>query len=316
MFVTRRVACDGRGVVTSIAPHSAWRSRRRWVWSAALSWVFTVLLVVDLGATPHANATSALQRFGALQSDGAPGVVSHRGAKHLAPENTLPAITAALNAGAEFVEIDLRRTRDDQIVLIHDPTVDRTTNGAGRVSEFSFAQLRSMDAGSWFAPQFAGVKVPAFAEAMAVLEPAPVSVLIELKDDWTPAQLAPVLRHLREKQMTHRVVLLSFNLATMQSLQQSASDFARMLLTRELGTDTIDLAVELGVSAVGAKAALYAAFPDAIAAIHARGLGAAVYTLNQAAEWQFAAVQELDLVITDDPAAFTAWRQQHATDVP
>ena len=273
----------------------------------SLSWLLTALLVVDAGATPHAAAASTLQGFGALQRDTIPAIASHRGAALLAPENTLAGIEAAIRSEADFVEIDLRRTKDGRVILFHDPTVDRTTNGMGRVRDYTLAQFRSMDAGGWFDPAFAGERVPVFEEAVALLDPSPISVLIELKDDWNDEQLAPVIDDLRQRQMVNRVVLQSFNLVTMEALQRVAPEFARALLTRQLDDDIVDLALALGVSAVGAKAALYAAFPGAVERIRERGLGTAVYTLNTPAEWQFAVDSGIDLVITDDAAALNGW---------
>lgn len=278
-----------------------------------LSWVLTALLVVDAGATPHAAAASTLQGYGALQREATPAIVSHRGAALLAPENTLAGIEAAVQTGADFVEIDLRRTKDGRAILMHDPTVDRTTNGMGWVREYTLGQIRSMDAGSHFDPAFAGERVPTFEEAAAMLEPAPIAVFVELKDDWSDAQLKPVVEHLRERQMVNRVVLQSFNLATMEGLQRVAPEFARALLTRELGDEIIDLALDLGVSGVGAKGALFAAVPGAVERLRAEGLGVAVYTLNTPDEWQFAADSGIDLVITDDPAALRAWHRDRAS---
>ena len=278
-----------------------------------LSWVLTALLVVDVGATPHAAAASTLQAFGALQREATPAIASHRGAALIAPENTLASIDAAVQAGADFVEIDLRRTKDGRAILFHDPTVDRTTNGMGWVREYTLGQFRSMDAGSWFGPAFAGERVPTFEEAAVMLEPAPIAVLIELKDDWTDTQLVPVVDHLRERQMVNRVVLQSFNIETMEALQRVAPEFARALLTRELGDEIVDLALSLGVSGVGAKAALYAAFPAAAERIRERGLGAAIYTLNTPEEWQFAVDNDIDIVITDDPAALSQWHRDRAS---
>src|SRR5271170_4708859 len=87
-------------------------------------------------------------------------VISHRG-EHLAhPENTLPAFQAAIEAGADFFELDVRTTSDGKLVLMHDSTVDRTTNGKGQVRKMAFDQIRELDAGAKFGPQFAGTKVP------------------------------------------------------------------------------------------------------------------------------------------------------------
>ncbi|MGK0722353.1 glycerophosphodiester phosphodiesterase [Leucobacter sp. W1478] len=288
-------------------------TRQRVARIGIFSWVLTALLIVDVGATPHAAAASTLQGYGALQRDTTPAIVSHRGAALLAPENTLAGIEAAVQSGADFVEIDLRRTKDGRAILMHDPTLDRTTNGMGWVRDYTLGQIRSMDAGSEFDPAFAGEAVPTFEEAVAMLEPAPVAVLVELKDDWSDAQLVPVVDHLRERQMVNRVVLQSFNLATMEALQRVAPEFARALLTRELGDEVVDLALELGVSGVGAKGALYAAVPGAVEQLRAEGLGVAVYTLNTPSEWQFATDSGIDLVITDDPAALRDWHEERVS---
>jgi glycerophosphoryl diester phosphodiesterase len=93
-------------------------------------------------------------------------VISHRG-EHLAhPENTLPAFQAAIDAHADFFELDVRTTSDGQLVLMHDGTVDRTANGHGAVYQMTFEQIRALDAGAKMAPQFAGTKVPTFEEAL------------------------------------------------------------------------------------------------------------------------------------------------------
>jgi glycerophosphoryl diester phosphodiesterase len=95
-------------------------------------------------------------------------VISHRG-EHLAhPENTLPAFQAAIDAGADYFELDVRTTADGRLVLIHDETVDRTTNGKGRVRDLTFDQIRSLDAGSNFDQKFNATKVPSLEEALAL----------------------------------------------------------------------------------------------------------------------------------------------------
>src|SRR5437762_13585732 len=80
--------------------------------------------------------------------------IAHRGANRVAPENTLPAFEAAIALGCDYVEIDVRATRDGQLVLLHDSTVDRTTDGSGRVAEMNFAAVRALDAGSRWGPAF------------------------------------------------------------------------------------------------------------------------------------------------------------------
>ena len=93
-------------------------------------------------------------------------VIAHRGASSYAPENTLAAFDLALHMGCRHLELDVDFTRDGHIVVIHDETVDRTTNGTGPVGSHTLAELRALDAGSWFGPQFAGERIPMFAEVL------------------------------------------------------------------------------------------------------------------------------------------------------
>jgi glycerophosphoryl diester phosphodiesterase len=108
-------------------------------------------------------------------------VISHRG-EHLAhPENTLPAFQAAIDAGADFFELDVRTTSDGRLVLMHDGKLDRTTNGTGQVRAMTFDQIRSLDAGRKFGPQFAGTKVPSFDEALQLAR-GRIGVYVDCKD--------------------------------------------------------------------------------------------------------------------------------------
>jgi len=92
--------------------------------------------------------------------------VGHRGTVRHAPENTIAAHEAAIARGARFIEFDVRMTRDGHFVLMHDASVDRTTNGRGRVADLTLADIRRLDAGSWFGPRFAGERVPTLREAL------------------------------------------------------------------------------------------------------------------------------------------------------
>ena len=87
-------------------------------------------------------------------------VIAHRGASGQAPENTLAAIHKALAIGVDMIEMDVRQTRDGAIVLMHDRTLNRTTNGKGRVAKKSLSELQTLDAGSWFDPSFANERIP------------------------------------------------------------------------------------------------------------------------------------------------------------
>lgn len=96
---------------------------------------------------------------------------AHRGDNYCAPENTLPAFELAIAKGAHQIEFDLRVTRDEKLIVIHDETVDRTTDGSGKTTALTLGQVRALDAGSWKGPEFAGVRIPEFAEVLSLVPP-------------------------------------------------------------------------------------------------------------------------------------------------
>lgn len=92
--------------------------------------------------------------------------IAHRGEHNRHPENTLPAYKAAIRLGANFIEVDVRTTKDGKLVVMHNATVDRTTNGHGKVADMTLSQIRALDAGIKFSPRFAGTRVPTFDEVL------------------------------------------------------------------------------------------------------------------------------------------------------
>ena len=97
-------------------------------------------------------------------------VSAHRGAVKFAPENTLAAIDKAIELGADIIEMDIRETKDGYLVICHDSTLERTTNGTGKISEKTLAELKQLDAGSWFGEEFSGLKIPTLREALDLLK--------------------------------------------------------------------------------------------------------------------------------------------------
>jgi glycerophosphoryl diester phosphodiesterase len=104
--------------------------------------------------------------LGATAATSLPLNVAHRGYSAAFPENTLVAVEAGFAAAADVVEIDLLKSSDGEVVIFHDDTLDRTTNGTGRVDQTTLADLELLDAGSWFAPEFAGEKIPTLVEVL------------------------------------------------------------------------------------------------------------------------------------------------------
>lgn len=124
--------------------------------------------------------------------------VAHRGASKHAPENTLASCLKAIEFGVDFIEMDLRETKDGVIVLMHDKTVDRTTNGKGKVKELTWEHISQLDAGSWFDDEFKGARVPTFREVLKAIK-GKAKPDIDLKE----ADVRKIIKILKEEGYTN-----------------------------------------------------------------------------------------------------------------
>jgi glycerophosphoryl diester phosphodiesterase len=140
-------------------------------------------------------------------------VAAHRGASRLAPENTLAAFARALSVGARAVELDVRLTSDEQVAVMHDADVDRTTDGTGPVSSMSSSEIKGLDAGSWFGPGFPGEKVPFLGEVLALTE-GKARLNVELKGGPADLLAARVVDEVSRCHATERVLAMSFDLGS------------------------------------------------------------------------------------------------------
>jgi len=116
-------------------------------------------------------------------------VAAHRGWPVKYPENTLPGFEAAIALGVDQLETDIRISADGELILLHDATVDRTTDGSGRADEMTLAQLKALDAGSWKGEEFRGYRIPTFLEFMELIKDLPdMTIDFELKEYPTPGR--------------------------------------------------------------------------------------------------------------------------------
>lgn len=162
-----------------------------------------------------------------------PYIIAHRGDSDARPENTMASFASALQVGAEVVECDVQLTRDDHVVVIHDPTVDRTTGARGAVRDLSLAELRSLSAGypSRFGDRYAGERVPTLVELLAFLRDR-ARLLIEIKpdsvtDDAEGGIEAATIAEVRKAQMEKDVVLISFSHRALLRCRDLAPEITR-----------------------------------------------------------------------------------------
>lgn len=158
-------------------------------------------------------------------------MIAHRGAARIAPENTLAAFQAAAEMGTDAIELDARLSADGAVVVHHDLTLDRTTDGTGSVSSRSLAHLQALDAGAKFAPRFAGERIPSLDDVCEALGRR-VLINIELKNyESVLDRLAEaVVRVVRRHGLERRVLLSSFNPFALWTARRLAPDIPRGLL--------------------------------------------------------------------------------------
>ena len=245
-----------------------------------------------------------------------PVTVAHRGYSSVAPENTLAAVAAGMRTGAEYVEIDVHTTADGLPVVLHDQTVDRTTEGSGDVAVLPGAQVAALDAGSWFSPAFAGQHLPTFAQVLDLLETGSSTLLLEIKGPETSAEVERVVDMVVEAGLEDRVVLQSFDVAALRSAREHAPQIPRGLLRGSLDADPVAVAQELGAVMYNPSATALLARPGVVADLNEAGIAVMPYTVNSAADWARLTEIGVDGVITDRAGAFIGWKQAREQEAP
>lgn len=232
----------------------------------------------------------------------------HRGAPMVAPENTLASFQKARELGADGVELDVMLCADGEPVVIHDFSVERTTNGHGRVRELTLAQLKALDAGSWFDPQFTGERIPTLREVTAWAG-KDMLLNIELKSTSIHGDglEEKVIAIVKEFGLEHRVVLSSFNPFALWRVKQLVPHLHTGLLYAG------DLPIFLRRAWLRPLARPNALHPHYqmvtdgyIAWARRKRYRINVWTPDQIADWQRLIRQKVDIIITNRPDALAA----------
>ncbi|MFL5680784.1 MAG: glycerophosphodiester phosphodiesterase [Chloroflexota bacterium] len=163
---------------------------------------------------------------------GRPLAVAHRGQRATYPEQTLEAYRAAIELGAEGIEVDVQLTRDGRLAMMHDLTLDRTTNGRGPIAELDWDDVRRLDAGSWLDPRFAGCRVPSLEETLDLAESTSILLCVEIKGTRSaaPTTALAVAALLRDRGLLDRVFVSGFDHDALSIAQRDAG---RLLLAAE-----------------------------------------------------------------------------------
>jgi len=157
-------------------------------------------------------------------------IVAHRGYSEIAPENTISAFKAASNVGAKACEFDVQISKDGVLVVIHDNTVDRTTNGSGKVEQLRYEDLSSLDAGSWKDLKYKGEKIPTLLETLTFLEKNNMIAVLEIKADNITDE---VLKLVYETGMEERIIIISFSKSTISDVMKKDPKIPALLLLKK-----------------------------------------------------------------------------------
>lgn len=164
--------------------------------------------------------------------------LAHRGASTYAPENTMAAFYKAIELGANGIEIDLRMTKDHHIVIVHDDTVDRTTNGKGLVKELTLAELGELDAGSWFSEKYAGEKIVTFKDFMTYFYEKELYLAIELKDKFIETEVLSIIQSFKVN--PDLITVTSFDYTNLERMRLLSDSIRLGYLTDKVTPENIN----------------------------------------------------------------------------
>lgn len=235
-------------------------------------------------------------------------IIGHRGESSLAPQNTIAAFTLARLGGVDMIELDIQPLADGHAAVIHDDTVDATTNAEGLISSFTSHTIKDLDAGAWFSPYYRGERIPLLPEVISFFTQAPhPELLLEIKGVWEEQNLVEVFSLLDQADLGHRVVVQSFEAATLATTKKLAPHLRREWLLGEWRDDAIEVAYELDVQGVNPHGAILLEHPDFVDEMHGAGLSVAVWVLNEPTQWNAARNLGVDGIITDKPTMLRGW---------
>lgn len=228
-------------------------------------------------------------------------IYAHRGASKLAPENTMNAFKLAASAGAEGIETDVQLTKDQVPVLIHDENLRRTTNGTGFVQDYTYSELRLLDAGSWFNPKFSDSSIVSLDEFLVWFRDQGMFLNAELKTNVIEYKdiEAIVYESLKSKGVLDRTVISSFNSNSITRLKDINPSIKTAFLTSTKIRNLPDYAKSMGADGLHVKHRLLD--KKLVKKCRRERLDLRIYTVNRPSMMKKCFKLEIDGLITDVP---------------
>jgi glycerophosphoryl diester phosphodiesterase len=242
----------------------------------------------------------------ALPPPPAVAIIAHRGASGHAPEHTFAAYDRAVRMGADYLEQDLQVTADGELVVLHDPTLDRTTTGAGPVDRHTLEEIRALDAGGWFAPEFAGQRVPTLDEVLTRYGHAQRYDIETKAPDIEERLVALLDRHDLLGTTNWQVVIQSFEPAHLQRIRELAPGLPLIQLVSHRDPSLLDRLDEVSEYAAGIGPSSELVDSAFVEAAPARGLAVHPYTATTPEEHEALVALGVDGAFTNFPDRFAA----------
>jgi glycerophosphoryl diester phosphodiesterase len=230
-------------------------------------------------------------------------VIAHRGFSGDAPENTLVAFQKAIEVGCDMMELDVHLSRDGQVVVIHDHSLERTTNGRGKVADYTLEELKQLDAGFWFATRFSGEPIPTLKEALQLAK-GRILVNIEIKNgslgQYTITDLADrTLQEVEKAAMAEQVIFSSFYPLALDRIQERDSRLWVALLYHKSWQSIPQVTGGKSFSILNLRNSYLT--KGKIARIHQEGIRVNTYTVNAAAQMERFIRWGVDGIVTNHP---------------
>ena len=228
-------------------------------------------------------------------------IFAHRGASAYAPENTLEAFRLAMEQGADGIELDVQLTKDGELVVIHDETIDRVSNGKGAVRDYTLEELKSFSVSNHF-EQYPDVKIPTLREVLELVKPGHMEINIELKTGifWYPEIEKKVLDLVKEEGMEDRIIYSSFNHYSVQKIRELAPEAETAYLIGDVMLNVAEYTKNTGIKGLH-PALFHVKMADFLKEYKESGIALRVWTVNDKDQIRWLIDEGVDAVITNYP---------------
>lgn len=236
-------------------------------------------------------------------------IFAHRGASRIAPENTMPAFQLAEKIGADGIETDVQLTKDQIPVLIHDEALNRTTNQTGYVYQYTYDELKNIDAGSWFAPKYKGTSMVTLEEFLKWIKDTTLNVNIEIKNNVVDyPQIESIVQECLEQfNMESRTIISSFNPDSIRRYHDLFPQMDTALLLSKRVKNPVALVQKIGAKGLHAKYSLLSR--RLINDCHQQNIPVRTYTVNRPSRIMRSYKLGCNAIFTDVPHSAVEYQE-------